>query len=106
LSLERTRSLVTRARRHLALALVLLTLCGALAVHHGLPSGIHEMDAAVMCLAVLGAAVAISTALAVRAPLPRPTLGSPGGGVLVAVVPGPIWARAGPLHLRLAVLRL
>lgn len=62
----RIRQLLRRGRRSLMIALVVLGLGGAVAVHHGMPPE-HGGDHAVMvCLAVLQAAVvvaAVATAL-------------------------------------------
>jgi hypothetical protein len=98
------RRLLRRARFRLAAVVAVLALTGLVAAHHGMPMDMHAMPAA-MCLAVVGASVAVAAAIGVAFPvglapvadglMPRAP-GSPARGVP---------ARAGPLYLRLTVLR-
>jgi hypothetical protein len=88
--------------------LAVLFLSGAVAAHHGAPTDMHAMPAAMVCLAVMvavgAAVVAVGAAFVSR------------GGFAPLVLSGPCpgWhsaatqqqARAGPLFLRLQVLRL
>jgi hypothetical protein len=104
-SVIRVRRFLRRSRRHVALAAVLVATTGLVALHHGAPMGMHEMPAAAVCLAVLGAGVAVAGAVgalfAPRLALPVDWL------VPIAWLTEPrsVPARAGPLYLRLAVLR-
>jgi hypothetical protein len=99
------RRLLRRARFRLAAVVAVLALTGLVAAHHGMPMDMHAMPAAAMCLAVVGAGVAVAAAIGVAFPVgPAPVAdglmprapGSPARGVP---------ARAGPLYLRLTVLR-
>ncbi len=96
-----------RSRRRLAVLLVLLGLAGAVAVHHGMPMDMH-MPGPAMCLAVLGGALVLFAGVALTSAFPRPpsatNLATP--RALVVLSPRCAPARAGPLYLRLAVLRL
>jgi len=99
----RLRWLLRRSRRRVALVAIVVATAGLVALHHGMPMDTHEMPAAAMCLAVLGAGVAV--AMGVRAAFaPRLAL-----DWLAPVVwlsePRSVPARAGPLYLRLSVLR-
>jgi len=95
-----------RRRRRMILLLAVLVLGSAVYYHHAEPSGMGEMIGGAICLAVLaGGALLLSeirSGLLPRfrpLPLPRPrSLGLPPS---TRSVP----ARAGPLFLRLAVLR-
>jgi hypothetical protein len=49
-----------RARRRLAPTVIVLAAIGSVALHHGVPMDTHQMPAAAMCLAVLGASVAVA----------------------------------------------
>jgi hypothetical protein len=104
-SVIHVRRLLRRSRRHLTLALVLAATTGLLALHHGVPMDMHEMPAAAVCVAVLGAGVAVASAagalVARRLALPLDWLLP----VLWLTEPQGAPARAGPLYLRLAVLR-
>ncbi len=102
------RLALRRSRGRLAVLLVFLGLASAVAVHHGMPKDMHGMSGPAICLAVLGGAllllagVALTRAARRRA---RPTnVASP--RALVTLLPRCAPARAGPLYLRLAVLRL
>ena len=99
------RRLVRRSRRRLMLAVLLVATTGLVALHHGMPMDMHEMPAAAACLAVLGAGVAVATAadalFAARLTLPVDWLLPVVWFTEARSVP----ARAGPLYLRLAVLR-
>jgi hypothetical protein len=89
----------------LAAVVAVLATTALVAAHHGAPMDMHEMPATAVCLAVVGAGVAVAAAVGVAFParlalqsdwlVPaaprRPTRGVP--------------ARAGPLYLTLAVLR-
>jgi hypothetical protein len=89
----------------LALAVVLVTTAGLVALHHGMPMSMHEMPGAAVCVAVLGASVAVATAAGAlfvpRLRLPADWLAP----LLWLTEPRSVPARAGPLYLRLAVLR-
>jgi hypothetical protein len=104
-SLIWARGLLRRSRRRLAVAFVVVTATSLVTLHHGVPMDMHEMPAAAICLAVLGAGVAVASAAGARffARLPLPV------DWLVPLVwltePRSIPARAGPLYLHLAVLR-
>lgn len=84
---------------------MLVATAGLVALHHGAPIGMHEMPAAAVCLAVLGAGVVVA-GTAGRLLTRRL---APAVDWLVPVVwltePRSVPARAGPLYLRLAVLR-
>ncbi len=102
------RAALLSTRRRLAVVLVLICLAGAVAVHHGMPMDMHAMSGQTVCLALLAGGVLLAAGVAVatgRAPrLHVAELSTP-------VTPSGTWcrsvpARAGPLYLRLAVLRL
>ncbi len=101
----RIRRLLRRSRRRLTLAVIVVAATGLVALHHGVPMDMHEMPAAAVCLAVLGACAAVAKA---AGSLLVPRLALPVDW-LVPVVwlsePRSVPARAGPLYLRLAVLR-
>lgn len=104
----RLRRALRRSRHRLAMLVVLACLSGAVAVHHGMPSGMHAMPGQAICLAMLaaGALLAIGAVLVTRrADRSRP-VGVRTPRALVALTPRSVPARAGPLYLRLAVLRL
>jgi hypothetical protein len=104
-SVIRVRRVLRRSRRHVTLAVVLIATTGLVALHHGVPMGMHEMPAAAVCLAVLGAGVAVAGAVG---PLLAPRLALAVDWVVPIVwltEPRSVPARAGPLYLRLAVLR-
>ena len=89
------------------MALAVIGLAGAVAAHHGAPMDMHAMPAAAMCLAIVavaGAAVTAGAAVAgwrgVWAPVTA--CGSRPGW---ASGPRRPPARAGPLFLRLQILR-
>jgi len=96
------------SRRQLAIILVLLGLISAVSVHHGMPTDMHAMPGHAVCLALLvGAALLVAGAAVTspRGPRSRPV------DPQTPVTPSGTWcrsvpARAGPLYLRLAVLRL
>jgi hypothetical protein len=104
-SVIRIRRLLRRSRRRLTLAVTVVAATGLVALHHGVPMEMHGMPAAAVCLAVLGAGVAVAKAAGA---LMVPRLALPVDW-LVPVVwltePRSVPARAGPLYLRLAVLR-
>ncbi len=102
------RGALRSSRRRLAVMLVLLGLGGAVAVHHGMPMDMHAMSGHTVCLALLAGGVLLVAAAAVAAAggarpwaadLRMPVTSS---GSWCRSVP----ARAGPVYLRLAVLRL
>jgi hypothetical protein len=103
-SLIRARRLLHRSRRHLTAAIVVVAI-SLVALHHGVPMVMHEMPAAAVCLAVLGAGVAVASAagavFVARWALPANWLLP----LLWFTRPRSVPARAGPLYLRLAVLR-
>jgi hypothetical protein len=104
-SVIRIRRLLRRSRRRLTLAVLVVAATGSVALHHGVPMQMHEMPAAAVCLAVLGAGVAVAKAagalLVRRLALPVDWLVP----VVWLAEPRSVPARAGPLYLRLAVLR-
>jgi hypothetical protein len=104
-SVIRLHRFLRRSRRDVTLAVVLVATAGLVALHHGVPMDMHEMPAAAVCLAVLGAGVAVAVAAGA---LFAPRLALPVDW-LVPIVwltePRSVPARAGPLYLRLAVLR-
>jgi hypothetical protein len=105
-SVIRVHRFLRRSRRHVTLAVALVATTGLVALHHGAPMGMHEMPAAAVCLAVLGVA-GVAVAGAVGALLAR-RLALPVHWrvpVVWLTEPRSIPARAGPLYLRLAVLR-
>ena len=93
------------ARRWVLLALVLI-LAAAVVYHHLEPAQMDGMASGAVCLAVLGGGALIAIE-ALRRRFPRPTsfaLPTPRG--LAAPRPAlGVPARAGPIYLRLAVLR-
>jgi hypothetical protein len=107
MSLIAASRLLRRARRHLLVAAALLVTSGAVAAHHGMPMDMHAIPAGAMCLAVLGGvAAAAGYALLRTAPrvLPAP---SACWATHEAPIrrPRSVPARAGPLIVRLQVLR-
>lgn len=102
------RRAMARPRRRLAVALVLVAVATAVAVHHAPQTGMAPMPGHSVCLAILalGAGLAAATRLARVAvlALPRPLLRIP-VPTLVVLAPRSVPARAGPLYLRLCVLR-
>ncbi len=102
------KRVLRRSRHRLTLLLVLLGLASAVAVHHGMPMDMHAMGGQAICLAVLGGALLLVTGVvltAVARRRARPTdLSTP--RALIVPLPRSAPARAGPLYLRLAVLRL
>jgi ABC-type nitrate/sulfonate/bicarbonate transport system substrate-binding protein len=99
------RRLLRRTRRRLGLVMALLAITSLVAMHHGAPMDMHAMPAAAVCLGVLGVGVvgAVAAAFGFRARLALPV-----DWLMPASWPtGPrsVPARAGPLYLRLAVLR-
>lgn len=108
MSALRLRSALRGARLRLLLLLVVLSLGGVTAYHHGEPSGMEGMVSGVVCLAVLlgdGATLLLSAALA-RWRLHRPDSSPriPRSVAWISPARG-VPARAGPLYLRLSVLR-
>lgn len=107
MSALRIRSFLGHSRRRLSVVLVLLVLGGAVAVHHGMPE-MHSMPAGAVCLAVLGGAGLLTAAVSLvhecRISPPRPpTRLAPSS--LIPTAPKAVAARAGPLYLRLGVIR-
>jgi hypothetical protein len=99
------RQLLRRKRRRLGLVLALVAVTGLVALHHGAPMDMHAMPAAAVCLAVLGIGVAVAAASALGF---RTRLALPADWLIPAswpTRPRSVPARAGPLYLRLAVLR-
>jgi peptidoglycan/LPS O-acetylase OafA/YrhL len=102
------RGSLRSSRRRLAVVLVLLGLAGAVAVHHGMPMDMHAMPGHTVCLALLaGAALIVAGAARAAARVPRPRVAE----LQTPVRPLGAWcrsvpARAGPLYIRLVVLRL
>jgi peptidoglycan/LPS O-acetylase OafA/YrhL len=99
------RRLLRRARWRFAAVVAVLAIAGLVAAHHGMPMDMHEMPTAAMCLAVLGAGVAIAAGIGGASPA---RLVLPGDWVIPAAPrsrPRSVPARAGPLYLRFVVLR-
>lgn len=101
------RRLFTRSHSRIALTAAVVALSGAVVAHHT-PIDVHgmpDMTATMICLGVLGAATLVAVALNV---LPRVRPRPPTVGILRALWIPPTRgtpARAGPLYLRLQVLR-
>ncbi len=102
------RGFLRSSRRRLAVVLVLFGLVGAVSVHHGMPMDMHAMPGHAVCLALLAGAALLVVGAAVST-----VRGSRSRNVHLRapVTPSGTWcrsvpARAGPLYLRLAVLRL
>jgi hypothetical protein len=95
-----------RGRRRIVVCLAVLVLLGAVAAHHALPSEMHGMPAAAICLAIIGGIAVIAPALAGRGQGHTRT-SEPAGQLVSLLVPEPrsVPARAGPLFLSLSVLR-
>lgn len=99
------RRLLRSTRRRLGLVMALLAIATLVALHHSAPMDTHAMPAAAVCLAVLGVGVAVAAAAALGF---RARLALPVNWLTPASCPaGPrsVPARAGPLYLRLTVLR-
>ena len=96
------------SRRRATVALILLVLGSAVAVHHAMPGDMHAMPGHTVCLAVLAAGALIAAVAVIgvtRARPPRPTsVALPASRCVTCSWSIP--ARAGPLFLRLLVLRL
>jgi hypothetical protein len=97
--------LLRRSRRRVTLAVVLIATTGLVALHHAMPMTMHQMPAAAVCLAVLGTGAAVATAagasFAPRLALPMDWLVP----VFWPAEPRSVPARAGPIYVRLTVLR-
>jgi hypothetical protein len=101
----RVRTGLRRSRRRLVVALAVIGLAGAVAAHHGAPMDVHAMPAAAMCLAIVAVAgAAVGAAVAGWRGVWAPVIacGSRPGW---ASGPRRPPARAGPLFLRLQILR-
>jgi hypothetical protein len=100
------RRILRRSHRRVLVLLALLSVTGAFVVHHDMPMDMHGMSAGVACVAILavGAVVAIGAAVTL---LPRPW--SLPTDLMSrhdrTVAPRSVPTRAGPLHLRLLVIR-
>jgi drug/metabolite transporter (DMT)-like permease len=107
MSIISAHRLLRSARRRVVLAVAVVVVGGALVAHHGMPTDMHAMPAAAMCLAVIGTAVA-AAGIALLVDLGR--LARP-MAVLWVLHPAPVSAprsapvRAGPLFVVLQVLR-
>lgn len=99
------RRLLRTSQRRLGLAFAIAALAGAVLAHHGMPMDMH-MAPATTCVAVLVLGFAVLRAVAVRVarPLPRVSFGRWGRAVGFPA-PKTVPARAGPLYLRLGVIR-
>lgn len=101
------RGALRSSRRRLAVVLVLGGLGGSVALHHGLPTGMHGMSEPAVCLALLVGAGLVLAGAALATSGPRPPAAQPQARV---TTPGAscrsIPARPGALYLRFAVLRL
>lgn len=99
---------MSRARSRMALALAVTALGGAVVVHHtpvGMHDGMPRMSGVVVCLAVLGVTLLVAAAIVA---LPHAGLRHVVAiGLRALAVPAARGApaRAGPLYLRLQVLR-
>ena len=107
MSIISAHRLLRSARRRVVLAVALLVVGGALVAHHGMPTDMHIMPAATMCLAVIGTTVAAAR-IALLVDLgqlrrPRAVLWVPHATPVSAPRSAPV--RAGPLFVRLQVLR-
>ena len=69
---SRIREAVRSPRRRLALALVVLSLGGAVAAHHGMTMDEHGMTMGALCLAVLGGSIGVAVAALADRIRPRP----------------------------------
>ncbi|CAB4920299.1 unannotated protein [freshwater metagenome] len=118
MSALRIRALLQRSRRRLLIALVVLGLGGAIAVHHGMPEGMsmegmHSDHVAAMCMGIIavGTAIAVVYAGVRRKRRRRTHLGAPPILRLADALthhPPVVRARAGPpvvLFLQLGVFR-
>jgi hypothetical protein len=97
------------SRRRVAVALALLSLAGAVAVHHAAPSDMSSMAGHGICLAMLAGALVGAAAAGVkrfRTAVPAPAVLRLAAVTLVVLAPRSAPARAGPLYLRLRVLRI
>jgi hypothetical protein len=103
------RRAMSGPRRRFAVALALLSIGGAVAVHHAAPADMSSMAGHAICLAVLGAGLLAAGGVGVkrlRAAAPaRPVLRLM-PVTLVVLAPRSVAARAGPIYLRLRVLRI
>ena len=102
------RALLHASRRRLAIVVVLLGLAGAVAVHHGMPMDMHAMGGHTVCLALVlaGVALAAAVAIAVKPARARRLADQRAPVTRLSRSCRSVPARAGPLYLRLAVLRL
>jgi len=102
------RRVLRRSRYRVAVVLVLLGLGAAVAVHHGLPMDMQDMPGHAICLAVLGGGLLLTAGVALTAAARRLPRSAEHPTLRALIVPSPrsAPARAGPLYLRLAVLRL
>lgn len=103
------RRAMSGSRRRVVVALALLSLAGAVAVHHAAPSDMSAMTGHGICLAMLAGALVAAAAAGVKrlhtAPPVRAILRLV-AVTLVVLAPRSAPARAGPLYLRLRVLRI
>ncbi|MCW3046847.1 MAG: hypothetical protein JWO74_1131 [Solirubrobacterales bacterium] len=87
--------------------MAMIAVAGAVAAHHSIPADMHDMPAGVTCVAVLGAGIAVATAiglLALRRTWAAPDEWRPTWTWIGAPRSAPV--RAGPLiFLRLQILR-
>ncbi len=93
-------------RYRIALACALMAVSGAVIVHHNVPMDMHAMPDAAICLAIIGgaaAAVAIRLATLRRPRLTPGLLWVPHTPPVARLMSAPV--RAGPLFIRLQVLR-
>jgi hypothetical protein len=106
MSLVSVRSMLRRPRRRVAVLVTMFILLGAVVAHHEMPMDMHQMPAAVVCLAVLAGAELVVVAVGVGRVAVTPhrllrwTL--PAAPVQA---PQSVPARAGPLMRRSVVLR-
>jgi hypothetical protein len=106
MSLLALRRVLGRSRCRVVVLVATIALVGAVAAHHSVPTDMHDMSAGVMCIAVLGAGIAVASAiglLALRRMSATPSAWRPTWTWIGAPQSAPV--RAGPLFLRLQVLR-
>ncbi|HEY0279116.1 MAG TPA: hypothetical protein VGC32_12690 [Solirubrobacterales bacterium] len=103
----RMREGLSGRRRRLWVVVAVLCLAGVLAYHHSVPSAMDGMSAGSVCLGVIGGGIALlAPALGERLrSLPGPPARRPSRAPVRHLSPRAAPSRAGPIYLRLAVLR-
>jgi hypothetical protein len=100
------RRVLSTSRGRVVVVVATLALVGAVVAHHSVPTDMHDMSAGVMCIAVVGAALGVATVIGPLALPPvrsSPQAWRPSWTWIGAPRSAPV--RAGPLFLRLQVLR-